>query len=592
MGNFTLMARANKAHQQVVVNYYRQKIGKTPVVLSAGEYDLIYCDKGFIPESHLLIEGNKFACFSGTPILRGTRTIGETVRGLFNRLADGKFDPAEVRGSYAFVFYEPGKPIQLGHDPVKVAGLYSNKNQSVISSSFACTVLGTEQALTLNINAVTELCLLGHITGKDSIYNDISKINCSSTLKIPGVEWLTVPQQRRSPLSTGNFKQEVAHQLNVIDSLFTDIAGFCNHYGVNLGISDGHDSRLLAGFFNKKLKKYSFYSFWRKEENLEIIISKAIAETSGKELKMIEGKDVYDKTEEEVIRNFEESFYLCDGQARLHCYFFDDFNTGSFLRKLANQHLMSANGVGGEQYRNDQHLQFNYSKPLDFFYHNLIDQGTPGVIQDPAAKKSIAQYMIGKFSQELKEAGLTGKQDVYDRYQLHFFFNEYHNNAFRLNRTNGENQFMMQFAPYLDSQLVFNSYSAIKHHGISFSFQQEMIRQTSPELAEITSVYGYSFSKGEPLMHKIKYLVKHFTPNSILVKQRMKLYSDQSGHKMLSQYPALKRYKQVIENLDLSIDLEKLFLHPDRWPIILSLGFSISFFEEMKKMQLTKSNER
>lgn len=591
MGNYTLITKANQVQQQFVFNYYKNKIGKTPIVLNAGDYNLVYCDKGLVPESHLLVEGESFICFSGTPVLCGSDNIQDTVRGLFNRLSNSKFDPSEVRGSYSFAFYQSGKPIQLGHDPVKVASIYTNESQSVISSSFVCTVLGCETELTYNKNAITELCLLGHITGKDTIYNEISKFHRNSSFKSPELEWVDVPKPQRASVSRKSFKEEVEFQLNTIESFFTDVAPFLNHYGVNLGISDGHDSRLLAGFFNKKLKKNTFYTFWRKKENLELFISKAVAAASGKELTLIQGKDVYEKTEDELISNFEESFYLHDGQARLHCYFFDDFNTVSFLKKLAKQNLVSVNGVGGEQYRNDQHLLFAQVKPLDFFYNNILDQSTPGIFPDPGEKRRITEYMIGKFEQELKEEGINGEQDYYDRYQLHFFFNEYHNNAFRTNRTNGENQFIMQLAPYLDSQLVFNSYSAIKHHGISFSFQQEMIRQNSLNLAEIISVYGYPFSKGEPLKHKIKYFVKYLTPNSVLVKQRMKLYNDQTGLKMMAQYPALKAYRQVIENLDLNLNIDKLFLLADRWPILISLGFSIRFFDKLKNNKLL-NNER
>lgn len=582
MGNFTLMRRANKAQQQAVVNYYEQQIGKKAVILDAAEHVLIYCDKGFINESHLVVEGGSFACFSGTPILSGTKNISETIRGIFHRLLNGKFDPAEIRGSYAFVFYKPGNPIQLGHDPVKVASVYADSKGSVISNSFIAAVLGTVQQLTLNKNALTELCLLGHITGNDSIYQEISKINNASSFAIPGIQWIQNAGPGRQKQSSNGFKEEVRSQLDTIESFFNDVAGFFDHYGVNLGISDGHDSRLLAGFFNKKLTRTSFYTFWRNKENKEIAISKQVAAVSSKELVMIPGKEVYDKTEAELVQNFEGSFYLYDGLARLHCYFFDDFNTCSFLHKLADLNPLNATGVGGEEYRNDNHLQFKKVRPLDFFYKHIIDQSVPGIVKDAATKKRIAGYMIGKFDNELKEAGLSNNKDVYDRYQLHFFFNEYHNNAFRMNRNNGENRYMMHIAPYLDSKLVFNSYASIPQQGISFSFQQEMIRQVSPELAKIISVYGYPFSKGEPLKDKIKYLIKHLTPNAILVEQRMRLYNDQSGHKLLSTYPALRTYLQVIEELDLPLDVQKLFLHADRWPLLLSLGFSIRFFETLK----------
>src|ERR1700712_5487628 len=111
MGNYTLVSLADKARQDIVTSYYTKKIGQVPVILNAGDYNLIYCNKALIAEPHLFVDGENFICFSGTPVLKGTKTISETVSGIYNMLLNDQFDPSKIRGSYSFVFYRHGKPV-------------------------------------------------------------------------------------------------------------------------------------------------------------------------------------------------------------------------------------------------------------------------------------------------------------------------------------------------------------------------------------------------------------------------------------------------------------------------------------------------
>jgi hypothetical protein len=586
MGNFALISKSNKAAQQRVKNYYREVLGKTSIERNAGRYQLIYCDKGFLNESHFFEDENGFVCFSGSPVFRNSATVDSTVSEIYAALRNDEFDPDQVRGSYAFVYMNDGK-LYLGHDGIKVANIYCDSNVDVISNSFVVCFLCVEGDITVNKNAASELCAFGHLTGNDTIFHEISKIHHDTERMNLDFHWITKPVKDRDVHSQITGSEEVDRQLKVLDNFFSEVSPFLNHYGANLGTSDGHDSRLLAGFFNKKISHSNFYTFWRKKETREIRISKAVAQASGKPLSMLEGKDIYDMSEGEAKANFEDAFHLFDGQPRLHCYFFEDFNTVSFIKKLSEKNLVSVNGMGGEEYRNNQHLLFNRIERNKFFDREIIDQVIPGMLTNAQRKNSIS-YLRKKFDNELKLNGLENGSAYYNRKQLHFFFNEFQNNAYRLNRTNGENQFVMQMPPYLDPQVVLHAYQSLPHQGVSYWFQQEMLRRNDPQLAKVGTVSGYTYAQGEPFKDRMKYVLKSMLPAKIVAAGKAKKLSDKSGFKLMEKFPFISGYLDNVKQLHLDINIDRLFLHPERWPVILSLGFALHKFAAFNKTKLNR----
>lgn len=586
MGNFALISKSNKAAQQRVKNYYHDVLGKNAVEKDAGNFQLIYCDKSFLNDAHFLEDQNGFICFSGSPIFRNTETVEASVQEIYAALQSDKFDADKIRGSYAFVYVNKGK-LFLGHDAIKVANIYCDETLQVISNSFVVTYLAIDSEVTINKNAAAELCMFGHLTGSDTFFSEINKLHHDTDKKNLPFEWITKPVKDRDVSSLATKSEEVDRQLNVLDTFFNDVAGFLNHYGANLGTSDGHDSRLLAGFFNKKIKRSDFYTFWRKKETREIRISRAVAEASNKQIRMLEGKDIYDMTETEARATFEGAFYLFDGQPRLHCYFFEDFNTVSFVRKLSEKNLVSVNGMGGEEYRNNQHQLFQKIERNKFFDREIIDQVIPGMVNDIQRRNTIS-YLRKKFDKELKLNGLEDGSAFYNRKQLHFFFNEFQNNAYRLNRTNGENQFVMQVPPYLDSQVVLNAYHSMRYHGISYWFQQEMLRRNDKQLAQVGTVSGYTYEQGEPAKDRIKYVLKNLIPGKWIADSKAKKLNDKSGYRLMEKFPFISGYLENVKQLQLDIDIEKLFLHPERWPVILSLGFALHKLDALNKTKLNR----
>ena len=147
-------------------------------------------------------------------------------------------------------------------------------------------------------------------------------------------------------------------------------------------------------------------------------------------------------------------------------------------------------------------------------------------------------------------------------------------------RTNAENALGHFVTPFIDRQLTRTSYKALRHHGISFAFQQAMIRKMDPGLASVKSGYGYNFLDGEPVKKKLKYLLKEFTPASVYQDKLDKKF-ESAGNKDFMDY--LDKYRifadsvQFIRRFELPLD-EKIFTsRPDIMPVYLSLAYFLFY---------------
>jgi len=584
MGNYAIISSKNIHGIKKAADHFRRLLHKDSIQINIGNYVFLYCDKSMLEDSLFLKKDDGFIAFSGSPVFPGKKTLQEGMEDAWQKITLGKTDELVVRGIFSYVYFNIEGKLKIGHDGVSVANLYCNSNNSVISTSFIITAIATETNLHYNQFALSELCLLGHITGDDTFFTEIRKIHHHHPDANFPFSWASKPVKfsENDFVSHRSFSDEVDHQLEVLENFFKDSEPMMNHYGVSLGISDGHDSRLLAGFLVRYIHALNLYSFWRKIETFEISIGKQICEKLKLPLQFIEGRDYADKSEQEIEDTFRSAFYFFDGQPRLHCNFFDDFNTPEFISVLTREKKVSINGVGGEAYRNNMHFLFKNINTTRFFKTHILDNGAPCALNNDQ-KSLIAEYLKKKFNSQLVQIGLPVIKGRYNRIQIQYFLNEFHPNGFRMNRTNGENQFVLQIPPYMDTQVVHSSYQAMNHLGISYSFQQAMLRKNHAELAEVISGYGYSFSKGEPISDKIKYIIKALVPDSLQLRRRMQITRDGNAEKVRERFKCMKQYSETVRQLHLPFNFEIINSQSDRWPVICSLGFTLAEINRLRE---------
>jgi hypothetical protein len=579
MGSFTLTSIHSNSNKEA----FRQLQAEKGIAINyegrIGEYDLYHSNKRFVEEDAYLLSDGAGLFTAGTFIYKQAADLTTSLHLLLTDLLNNNFSYTNIRGHFVFLFTPDFKNIFLATDRAGVQNLFYDTQLHYISSSFSALAVAYGKELQHDKQALTETLVHGYAIGPDTIYEQIKRFEPALNPGMGSIKLLKDDSPQYDFSTRLSFNKEVDRQIDCIDDYFNDTKAFLNTYGVDLGLSDGHDSRLLASFVQKHISNARYYTFWRKKKNKEIEIAENVSKVLNKELIMEEGHDALDKNEAELKETFDSAFHFYDGLPKMHCYFHEDFNTISFREKFLDKIKIGFNGIGGEQYRNDEHLIFpSYNKR--FFIQHILTYQKTGKCVDQTYEEIFFKNIESKISRLLHSSDAKSK---YSRQELKVYYNEIFVNAVRSNRINAENQFAFFLSPLLDAAVIRESYKAYQHLGVSFTFQQEMIRRLSPELANVVSGYGYTFAQGEPLKDKVRFALKSFVPSNLLIRKAEQRASDNAAQLYIERYPFIKDAYREVEMLQLPVDLKLLMRYPDRWPVVISLGFTLSKIRVLRK---------
>ena len=554
-----------------------------PKALDLGDYNAWVWNKTLTGEDQYLTrEGNVLIC-AGTPIYAGSKTLNESLEKIMDELIRGTFDFDSVRGCYSLIFSKPGQDLQLLTDQSGIHNIYFTSDHSVISTSFLGIAIGLENSISLNTMAITEVLTTGRLMGPDTLINEINRFEIDlhdSLGKIRVVNNREEPDGRQKR----NYDEEVENQVAVVDSYFKDIKPFGENYGVDTGITGGHDSRMMLAFLRNHVNNFQIHSFWRKEKDVELSVAEKVAEQADLELKIVKAKHHFDLSEEEMKDTLRESLLFYDGHIRMHCFLMEQYNTRAHRQDILGDVRLGMNGIGGEQYRNEWHIERkswskNYFTRFFLGYHLSGRCFTSSDFED-----QYFEYLESKVS---KLVGSPQSARSLNRREMQKYLNEVYVRSLMGARTNAENKLSHFITPYLDYQLTQNSYDSLPHHGISFSFQQSMLRHVDKDLSSVISGYGYNFIDGEPLKNKIKYLIKEYTPKSIYqdrLDKKMAAKGTKDLERFESQFEVIARSLSVLRSLDLPIDESTIVCRPDLMPVYISMGYLLLFLQERGRL--------
>lgn len=579
MGAFLLAKEDNKGFDRAKALQVFATMGlKSPDEFSIGGWKLWSWKKIRSAEPQYCSMGNALLICSGTPVYRGSHNLEESLQHIMNDLVNDRFDFNNTRGSYSMIYSPNGKDLKVITDQAGIANVYFDNNAGAISSSFLAIIFGLKQQVTLNKMAATEVITCGRLIGPDTLFNEILRLEISLTDSIgelPVIKDTTLLDFPEIPASS--FNESVEEQIAAINSYFSDVKNFGDHYGVDSGLTAGHDSRMMLIEARKYFRNFQVHSFWRKSKDLELTIAEQVAQKAGLQLKVVEGKHQLDKTEEQLKVTLKKSLYFYDGHIRMHCFLMEDYHTIEHRTEILGDKQLGMNGIGGEQYRNEWHMELP-KWSLNYFTRYALTYHLSGrCFTDAAFETEYFNYLQKKL---LRKLGLKSDIKSIPKKYIQKYYNELYVASLMGVRTNAENALGHFITPFIDRQLTRTSYKALYHHGISFDFQQAMIRKMDPGLASVKSGYGYSFAEGEPVKKKLKYLVKEFTPAGVYQDKLDKKF-ETAGNKDFLQYKS--RYKifadsvSFMQQYQLPLD-EKIFTsRPDIMPVYLSLAYFLYF---------------
>ncbi len=589
MGAFLLVKKGNDDFDAEAAFRVFETMGlKPPVAFSIGDWKLWNWKKIRSEEDHFAVKGNALLVSAGTAIYKGSHNLKESLESILNDLLNDSFDFNNIRGSYSLIFSSNGMDLQLLTDQAGIANVYFDKKTQSISSSFMALIFGLRQKLTLNKFAATEVITSGRQIGPDTLFNEINRLEISLTDKIGNIKIIrdTVLMDFPATEKKVGFKESVDEQIAAIDHFFSDIQHFGNNYGVDSGLTAGHDSRMMLIQIKKYFKNFQIHSFWRKTKDLELTIAEKVADKAGLALKIVEGKHQLDKTNEQLKETLKKSLFFYDGHIRMHCFLMEDYHTIEHRTEILGDKKLGINGIGGEQYRNEWHMELPNWSTGYFTRYALAYQLSGECFTDTQFENEYFEYLKIKL---LKKLGLDSNTKNISRKHIQKYYNEVYVASLMGGRTNAENALGHFITPFIDRQLTRTSYKALSHLGISFDFQQAMIRKMDPELASVQTGYGYSFSEGEPLKKKLKYILKELTPTRMYQKKLNKK-AEMAGNKdftlYLDKYPVFAESVHFIKQFNLPVDVKIITSRPDIMPVYLSLAYFLHYLEKQERLEV------
>jgi len=201
--------------------------------------------------------------------------------------------------------------------------------------------------------------------------------------------------------------------------------------------------------------------------------------------------------------------------------------------------------LGGEIYRNDFKLIRPFVKMETWLKATIFPPHINRIFKNRKKYKIFYSNYLDKINTEINEdfTGFVKKQKV-----RKYYGNIKLPHCDGLN-CNANNVHSFYFTPFIENDIISESYNSIHHHGIFGSFEADLIAMYDPKLLNYNSHYGHTLNR-EPIIFKFVKFVRGITPSSILEWKRNNTYSKSKEKEYV---------ESVVANSKLLIDSLKFF---------------------------------
>jgi hypothetical protein len=552
-----------------------QSIGYlTPKYLRMGNYSVLV-----FPKKKLSIDNWKefpagTICAVGTFGYKGF-FYQKALPYIFNDIKNNQLDIYNIWGTFIIVIHL-NSDLYIIRDGAITNKLYTHINKTILSTSFAGLIESLNTKYTFDSIAATELITTGVLTGNSTILKEIKELNTSGNYKDIKIihtqcKPYPTPTSRRSA-----FEQQVQINSDYFNRVIKDWKNYSKNGIIDIGLTGGMDSRLLAISVLKQTKNVAFHTHWRKDQfnNSDFKYAFLFARKAGLEINSPEVKPPLEMSAYELQSNFHKSYNFSDGIIRPGVYWDEEYSTEDYRSYLNKSNYLRFLGYGGEQYRNGERLPLNSKRSLsswinwEMFYQfagrNFIDNHHARLIE-----KRIKENILESFNTTDLHLNLYN----YKRYiQL------VQSPSYRSIQSTIENKIGFCLSPFLDINLSIPSLLAVPFLGKSIEFQLNMMTKMSYNLAAIPNGYGFDFTKGEPAITKKGSIIWQKLPPWI----KYPLYAGYKRHYYSDYIEKLENRNNFIKDILYAFDDLKLPIITynqkkvrSRSKLILNMGYFV-----------------
>jgi hypothetical protein len=582
MGSFFIYKSSDSTVQEnlsVVKNIFRQKGLPDPLSFKLGEHTLLLYPKIALPSMQTCRAKNEdqlFVC--GTLSYKG-KTFENGIDELFNDFLSSTVADNELRGNYVIITYINNQ-ITIYTDKSNIYNIYYNSDKSILSNSLLATLHGIGKRVEYDTMSIAENLLLGYLIGPDTFFKNIKRYDVKHPLDFPGIHLHSFSYPLvKQPFRTR--KEAINKQVNQLHTYFNHTKNIADEFGVDSGITSGHDSRLNMALMRQHWNNISFHSHYRKIKDKEVKIATQVCEKAGVKNNQVEVKRPIEMSENELRDNMQNAFLFFDGHVKLHAFYTEGYNTSTYRAKLLGDRKIGVSGIAGEMYRNEEEMIFPYWSFKTYLRYKIVYNYCGRVIKNLSFERSFFNRLENKIRHaiDIQNKHFITRKNV-KQYLIHIFIP-----SCLGSRNNAENTLSLFFSPYTDPNVAANALAASEWLGWGYTFQQELIRTIDRDLASIMSDYGYNFIEGEPVKKRIMNFIKEFIPESVKQRiiERKYQHSNELFDELYKKSELIRQCYKAVEDLNLPIDLQKLKNRADKAPIIIGIGYVLLQTSELTK---------
>lgn len=571
MGAFLITKNPIQHFAQIVENAKHQQLHFLKSIDLNGT--TIHLFKGNANAYIELNEGALWGFIVGTALYK-QHPIALTTTAILKDYEANSFDPKALKGSFALCIGTKDQ-IEIWNDVAGLQHLYIDDKEKIISTSFNILMHAKSKAQ-IHLDTVTEQIVTGIQLGKETLVKGVYAFNKAGFNSYKNFNCTVIGLNRPSIDSTpyASIKHAVQSQNEALIYYHQQVAFNIGNEVVDLGLSAGFDSRLALALLENAKIKYQIHTHWKPKADIEITIATQMATTVAKPLIQVPVSMTNAMSHGDIANNLLQSFYFYDGQARLNHGWTRAYRTAQYRLDVLQNATVGWSGIGGEQYRNANYLQWkNYS------FKSWIKEYVIGNVVTDALPKVAIDALVDTFSEKIDNALHIASNKI-DKLQIKRYYNEIWMPSGPGYRNSCEQQISWFLSPFLDPDISNMAYKLVPNLGIHGEIEAAMITQLNPQLAGLNSAYGYplnAFPYSYYLKTWLQYAPSFEFRNTL---RKLKAKPKKGLHSTLNLFPELITYTQKVAELKLPFNIAPLLHHQHIMDRIVAIGYWMTFFED------------
>lgn len=494
--------------------------------------------------------GNDWIRAFGTFIYKGLSSAD----GLKQALLDAKKNQLSHKnfcGNFALLLWIDQK-LTILTDALGVYQLFANEDCSCISSSFLAVIAASPHKRRINRKALYEKLLTGYIVGPDTLVEGIQHLTPARQRELHSADFtfVTSPQYTGDSSCPAKFGDAVDLHDQNLQTYFDEISPFVSGQQIDMGLSSGYDSRLIALYARHLPADFSVHTHHvQGVHDGERKRSEAIAKALGLPIRVYPQQALEKMEVDAVEMALLDGLYYYDARSGDNSGAYSPTYTRAYKQESLGGANLRFNGEGGEIFRNYYHTALPRvhfpSWMKDHLYYSVFSHALP----DRDLQEEITEYILKKLSRALGR-DLTGTVDLEC---TRVYYGEVRIPQCEGVLANADSQIANFLMPFAEADIQRSAYGLTSHVGVSGRFQSAMIQKLDARIASLPSHHGFPLSS-ETFMHKVKSAVRGYVPPRVWLQRMNRYYANpNSGAACAEGYRNLSAQSTLLQEAEAAL---------------------------------------